>query len=226
MTEKEIEKYIIDNYFIKNQFEIAEDLGMTRNQINRRARKIGIRKTRLLFEKENDEIVKPMKEYNNLYAITSKGRVVNLRTNTLCKSKIDKAGYYIVIIQIDKKRTYFRIHRMLGIYFVNGKTDQKNEIDHINCNKLDNRLENLEWVTHVENTKRAHKNGLCSHGSYKTNSKINEKIAIAIYNDYHKNKLTQRQCWEKYNTTRSVVQKIVLKQRWKHIHKRLIVCND
>lgn len=72
MTEKEIEKYIIDNYFIKNQFEIAEDLGMTRNQINNRARKIGIRKTRLFFEKENDEIVKPMKEYNNLYAITSK----------------------------------------------------------------------------------------------------------------------------------------------------------
>lgn len=226
MTEKEIEKYIIDNYFIKNQFEIAEDLGMTRNQINRRARKIGIRKTRLLFEKENDEIVKPMKEYNNLYAITSKGRVVNLKTKTLCKQKIDRSGYYIVNIQIDKKRTYFRIHRMLGIYFVNGRTSQKNEIDHINCNKLDNRLENLEWVTHVENTKRAQKNGLCSHGSYKTNSKINEEIAIAIYNDYHKNKLTQRQCWEKYNTTRSVVQKIVLKQRWKYIHKRLIVCND
>lgn len=33
MTEKEIEKYIIDNYFIKNQFEIAEDLGMSRTQI-------------------------------------------------------------------------------------------------------------------------------------------------------------------------------------------------
>lgn len=44
MTEKEIDKYIIDNYFIKNQFEIAEDLGMTRNQMNRRVQKIGIRK--------------------------------------------------------------------------------------------------------------------------------------------------------------------------------------
>ncbi len=91
------------------------------------------------------------------------------------------------------------------------KEIEKNEIDYINCNKLDNRLENLEWVNHIENTERTHRN---------------KEIAIAIYNDYHKNKLTQKQCWEKYNTTRSVVQKIVLKQRWKHIHKRLIVCND
>lgn len=81
-----------------------------------------------------------------------------------------------------------------------GKEIEKNEIDHINCNKLDNRLENLEWVT-------------------KTNSKINEKITIAIYNDYHKNKLIQKQRWGKYNTTKSLVGKIVLKQRWKHIHK-------
>ena len=44
MSEKEIEKYIIDNYFIKNQFEIAEDLEMIRNQTNIRAPKIGIRK--------------------------------------------------------------------------------------------------------------------------------------------------------------------------------------
>lgn len=44
MPEKEIEKYIIDNYFIKNQFEITEDLEMIRNQMNRHAQKIGIRK--------------------------------------------------------------------------------------------------------------------------------------------------------------------------------------
>ena len=36
-------------------------------------------------------------------------------------------------------------------------------INHKNCNKLDNRLENLEWMTYSENCRHAMKNGLCEH---------------------------------------------------------------
>ena len=83
---------------------------------------------------------------------------------------------------------------------------------------MNNNIENLEWCSVSYNNKHFWNLGLGKVGSECTNSKINEDIALSIYNDYHINKLSQKECRLKYNTTRSIVQKIIYKQRWKHIH--------
>ena len=59
-----------------------------------------------------------------------------------------KNGY--LIIRVKGKRMY--VHRLVMLAF-HGKSDLT--VDHLNINKQDNRLENLEYVTVVENTKRA-----------------------------------------------------------------------
>ena len=59
-----------------------------------------------------------------------------------------KNGY--LIIRVKGKRMY--VHRLVMLAF-HGKSDLT--VDHLNMNKQDNRLENLEYVTVVENTKRA-----------------------------------------------------------------------
>lgn len=59
-----------------------------------------------------------------------------------------KNGY--LIIRVKWKRMY--VHRLVMLAF-HGKSDLT--VDHLNMNKQDNRLENIEYVTVVENTKRA-----------------------------------------------------------------------
>lgn len=69
-----------------------------------------------------------------------KGKVLKSKTNT---------GYYRIQFFHEKKREVISSHQFIW-YFVNKKVAK--EIDHINNNRLDNRIENLREVTHQENT--------------------------------------------------------------------------
>jgi len=71
-------------------------------------------------------------------------------------------GYYFVVLFDKNKKTHnMRIHRMVAKAFVNNPNKNVfTQVDHIDCNKLNNYYKNLEWVTPLENTRRALKNGL------------------------------------------------------------------
>jgi len=60
---------------------------------------------------------------------------------------------------------YYSVHRLVALAF-HDKPVGKNVVHHINNDSTDNRAENLAWTTSSDNTKRAHKDGLCR-GTYK-----------------------------------------------------------
>jgi hypothetical protein len=80
------------------------------------------------------------------YYITKKGDVYNLKGHKL-KTEISANGYARVSLSKHKK---YLIHRLVAQTFI---PNPKNlpHVNHINENKLDNRVENLEWVTCLEN---------------------------------------------------------------------------
>jgi len=100
-----------------------------------------------------EEIWKDIIGYEGLYQVSSLGRVKSLvnKNKPFKKNTVSKVGYYHVAIWKNNKQLLLYIHRLIGIYFIDNP-DNKKYINHINGNKLDNRIENLEWVTNQENS--------------------------------------------------------------------------
>ena len=77
------------------------------------------------------------------YAVSSNGEVKNKKTGRILKISTRKDGYCQVML--GRKTIPLYIHRLVAIAFL-PNPDNLPQVDHINGNKSDNRLENLRWV--------------------------------------------------------------------------------
>lgn len=109
---------------------------------------------RELDEKEKQ---KPFSEWirvniNEHYAVNKLGEVKNLETDKKLKPSFNKAGYLVVSLydkQTHMRRTV-RVHRLVAEAFI-VNPEGKEDVNHIDGNKANNAVENLEWVTRSEN---------------------------------------------------------------------------
>jgi hypothetical protein len=145
-----------------------------------------------------NEVWKPIAGYEGLYEISSIGRVKSLgRTITdrghnyrvdrvrvisgrILRQTRQSVGYLCVrLCSSDTTITTVLVHRLVAKAFLVSSIE-RNEVNHINGDKKDNRVCNLEWCTHAENQRHAFSTGLVSHqcGSQKGSAKLNEaKVA-------------------------------------------------
>ena len=122
-----------------------------------------------------EEIWKSVNGYDGFYEVSNQGRVrsVNrfvmqvingVQTKCLYKGRIlkfttDNSGYPMVTLSALGKIKTFRIHRLVADVFIENP-ESKKTVNHINAIKTDNRIENLEWATQLENNQHAINTGL------------------------------------------------------------------
>lgn len=82
------------------------------------------------------------------------------RKGRLLTPKIDRYGYQVVHLRkLGIVNIHTTIHRLVAEAFIDNP-EIKPTVNHKDCNKINNNVENLEWATHSENTKHAFDNGL------------------------------------------------------------------
>jgi hypothetical protein len=104
------------------------------------------------------EIWKEIKNYEGLYKISSYGNVKSLITNKLLKKCNDGAGYLIVQLYRNKKSKCCRVHQLVFENFNSIKSTTLFVIDHIDNNKQNNKLDNLQIITNRYNSSKDKKN--------------------------------------------------------------------
>lgn len=106
--------------------------------------------------------ITPIKGFESLYGVDELGNVYSFhyhgKPNKLQKLKAseDHHGYMVVNLFDGKIARKHRIHRLISITLI-PNPDNKPQVNHINGNRHDNRVENLEWATSSENIKHAYR---------------------------------------------------------------------
>ncbi len=165
------------------------------------------------------EVWKQIPNYEGHYEVSSNGKVKSLKYNKIRILKpIKRQGYYDITLSKNGKCKTMRLHRIVLLTF-KGTVKDKPEGNHLNGNKLDNNINNLEWCTRSENTFHAIKNGLqkIRKGINVPQSKLNEKEVIKIRTLYKLGKLKQHHLADMFNVTLWTINQIINYHAWKHI---------
>lgn len=109
------------------------------------------------------EIFKEMEIRGMLYKISNFGRIIGKRGEL--KQRLNEDGYLEVTIGKNGERTSARVHRLVMIAFNPCDNMEKLEVNHKDCNRTNNKLDNLEWVTHIDNVHYS-----SDKGNYKDNT--------------------------------------------------------
>ncbi len=97
----------------------------------------------------NIEIWKPIKGYEDAYLVSNRGRIWSVRRRKPLTLSITRAGYCRAHLSVDGIEKSCTVHRLVAMAFI-PNLENKPTVNHINENKQDNRIENLEWATHHE----------------------------------------------------------------------------
>lgn len=180
------------------------------------------------FLKENPNI-RRVEGFDGRYLVSNTGEVYSLNETGIKQLSpgVNRSGYHVVCLFVNGKASMKNVHRLVASAWIPNKYPHiKKIINHIDGNKLNNVVANLEWCTHKHNTAHALKTGLQPKGEQIVGAKLSEEKVKFIYEqkkqkfDNRKDRLTQKELAEMFGVTPRIISMVQNRQVWKHVPRR------
>lgn len=162
------------------------------------------------------EVIKEIKGFEGRYTISNLGIVRSLLTGKELKPYITKAGYARVNLRYAHSRDYksLLVHRLVAGNFI-PNPNKYAEVNHKDCDRLNNRVSNLEWCDRFYNIKWAFQYGKANNkGIRNPNSKLNEDDVIAIRALANTGKFFNVQIAKLFKVASTTIDAIVKGETW------------
>lgn len=172
-----------------------------------------------------DEVWKDVVGYEDLFSVSNKGQIFSKRTNKVLKQNPVSTGYNACMTRIGGRKgicVCLRAHREVAKAFIPNPNNLP-FVNHIDGNKLNNNVENLEWVTPQGNIVHAIETGLLNLDHLKLISKVNRKLTeedVKYIRDnfkYGDRNFGARSLSRMFNIPHSTIMKIIRFERYAEV---------
>lgn len=132
------------------------------------------------------------------------------------KSQKSRNGYKVVKLQVSGETKSLRVNRLMLMAWVGPPPTDKHQARHLDDDKSNNVLSNLQWGTRAENYQDSVRNGTAAHGERHGRSKMTADSVRALRADREAG-MSSPQLSKKYGIHKQTVMQIVRRETWKEV---------
>jgi uncharacterized protein YjcR len=177
----------------------------------------------MVDEKNIDEEWRDIPGFEGRYIISNYGKIKSVISSKFLKPGIDKYGYSkVTLFDGYHKPRYLTIHRLVGLTFI-PNPENLPQINHIDNNKQNNFVNNLEWCTIQYNNKYRHiiDPDLFKRSGENFATKLNKEKVLEIYNLVNEKKVKQSDIANRYGISVRTIRAILDKDMWENVTRDL-----
>ena len=147
------------------------------------------------------------------YEISKTGTIRDKRNGRIKSQYVGSTGYYMISVSNNNKSKPYRVHRLLAQTFKENMCNYE-EVNHIDGNKLNNDLLNLEWCNHKQNMEHAFRIGLANNSGENNGMAKLKNVDIPIIRQMLSDGISQYKIASQFNVSRSAILMIKIRSKW------------